>query len=159
MKNKILHAFLVYKEQFCKLLTFDYHEDELQKYCIAKSPTLEKGILYICPISAYISKLNKRFEFEFPSGEGIDIYSNDITAESICEFVNSPIKLCKNCCPHEMSVYKWQCNYKSYVKGEDWIISKEDKTVIDFNSKRLKAYAKEYKRERLIYRLKKMLSI
>lgn len=146
VKNKILHQFLVFKDQFCKLLTLEPHQDEPKKYCIAAAPNLENGMLYVCPVSAYINKLNSRFGYTFPEDECINIYEENMTAEQICKFADSTIKLCEYCCPKDVAVFQWECNYKKNVQGTDWVIQDTDVKLSEYREKRETAYREEKER-------------
>lgn len=157
-KKGIIHVFLVFKEQFCKVLSEESNQKDLRKYCICGSPTLEQGKLYTCPVSAFIYKLNDRFGYSFPDNSGIDIYSENIKGEEICEYLQKPIQLCEYCCREEMSVFKWECNYKSRVEVSDWIMQPDDEKMYDFRNKRSNAYISALRRDDRLNRIRSKIS-
>ena len=54
--------------------------------------------LYACPIIAYISDFNKRFNFAFPSGDnGVDLLDETLDARKIKKDLYRPFKLCDYC--------------------------------------------------------------
>lgn len=151
----IKFKFLVFKNIFSKVLTKEPHKDELRKYCFCNTPTLENGRLYRCPVTTFINKFNKRFTLQYPEGEYIDIYSDEISSLKIEKFIRSNSKLCAYCMPKNGGVYHWANNYNSKASAEDWITGEADQRMQDFNHQRKLAYQKEWN-SKLIFHLRKI---
>lgn len=83
---------------------------------------LSKGHLYTCSYAAFIERLNKRFDLSFPitQEDGIDIYTESLTANGVLETMSKPIPLCKYCAVKDREYgLKWDTSKR--IK-EEWLL-------------------------------------
>ena len=71
--------------------------------------------IYICPISAYIDKYNKRFNKNIPYPKGINIHSN--SAKEILNYLKKSEETCKYC-TNVNNLINWSCS--NNPKETDW---------------------------------------
>lgn len=84
--------------------------------CGRKECTIIKNDrLYICSVSAYIDKYNKRFNLDIPQPEGLNIYN--CSSKEFMDYLKQPAETCKYC----TSKYRypdWSCS--GAAERSDW---------------------------------------
>ncbi len=78
------------------------------EHCGRKSCTIVRDDhIYVCPISAYIDKYNKRFGQNIPQPEGLNLY--DCSTDELLEYLKNPVRTCSYC-TSRCKYINWSCS-------------------------------------------------
>ena len=108
-------------EVFYKSFDLKSTDNILQKkeYCEQWCISLKENHLYPCATSATVNYFKDEFHVELPVNEGLDLNERGLTTESIKEYIEKPIQLCRYCNFKKMELWEAAGNA---CRMEDWIV-------------------------------------
>lgn len=134
-KEKLLEVIKILKERkinyfvegslnyFNKKILISKNEDVLDSYnncSMKKCHNLSKGYLNICPIANYISRLNRRFNLNYPI-TSLNIHAQDLTIKKLETFLNNYNDMCNYCSKYPVYFKRKIVSYND-AKKDNYII-------------------------------------